>query len=49
MRTEAFEGSAVERLLVVWVGDADEKLGALLHRFAIEIDCSELCHDVMDV
>ena len=35
-------------LTLDWV-DADEKLGALLHRFAVEIDCSELCHDVMNV
>ena len=31
VRTEALERCTVKRLLVVWVSDADEQLGALLH------------------
>jgi hypothetical protein len=31
VRAEALEGCSVELFLVVWMGDADEKLGAFLH------------------
>ena len=49
MRAEAFEGCAVELFAVIRMGDADEKLGAFLHRLSVEIHGSVFGDYVVDV
>ena len=45
VRPEALEGGAVQFLLVVGMGYADDGLGSLLEGFAVEVDCSVLGHE----
>lgn len=47
MRTEAFKRSTVKLFAVVRMSYADKELGTFLHRLAVEIHCSELCHYIM--
>ena len=49
VRAEALECCAVQFFAVVWMGDADELLGAFLEGFAVEVHCSVLCHDIVHV
>ena len=47
MRTEALKRSTVKLFAVVRMSYADKELGTFLHRLAVEIHCSELCHYIM--
>ena len=49
VRAEAFESGAVQFLPMVGVGDADDGLGSLLKGLSVEVDCSVLCHEPVDV
>ena len=49
VRAETFEGCAVQFFLVVWVGNADQESCTFLERFAVKVDSSEFCHNVVDV
>ena len=49
VRAEAFESGAVQLFLMVGMGDADDCLGSFLEGFAVEVDCSVLGHEPMDV
>ena len=49
VRAETFEGCTVELFLMVRMGDADEEFRTLLHRLAVKIHRTELCHDMVNV
>ena len=49
MRTEALEGCTVEGFLMIRMGDAYEKLGALLKGFSVEVYSSIFSNYIMNM
>ena len=49
VRSEALEGGAVELLLMVGVGDADDGFGSLLEGLAVEVHSTVLGYEPVDV
>ena len=49
VRSEALEGGAVEFLLMVGMGDADDGLGSFLEGLAVEVHSTVLGYEPVDM